>query len=190
MVWRISVKYYVYCLYKGKSLLYVGSSTQLINRLKTHKKDKDFDGALYCELPNKELMLEYEEYGIYNLNPPLNRKVLYRPDKPDVEVFWVKFDMYNLLPEASPDDLMAVCFEYHQYQADIVGIPYSIRHELFHMQDNWTFQREVTDVGVTILARSDKLGKSVDEICTDLGGLTFEQFKYDWMRCRNIRDRI
>lgn len=184
------MKYFVYCLYKDGEIIYIGSSTQLINRLKSHRKDKEFDSVCYCELPNKQLMLEFEEYGIYNLNPRINKKVLYKPDRPEIEVVWNKLDLYVLLPEASPDQVMQVCFDYHEYQADILGISYQLRHNLFHMEGEWSFERQVTEEGVTILARSDRRGKSVDELCSELGGLSSEDFRYDWMKHRNIRDRF
>ena len=68
-------RYFVYCLINKNILVYVGSTTKIINRIKTHKKDKEFDEVIYCELPDKKTMLEVEAYGINSKRPPLNRSI-------------------------------------------------------------------------------------------------------------------
>jgi predicted GIY-YIG superfamily endonuclease len=66
-------KYYVYCLKQKGVLIYVGSTTKITDRMKSHTKDKVFDEMWYCELPNKEIMLEVEAYYISQKNPQLNK---------------------------------------------------------------------------------------------------------------------
>lgn len=83
---------------------------------------------------------------------------------------------------------MAMFQDYHEYQADIIGISYDLRHKIFHMGNDWTFERELTESGATIIARSDNTGKSIENVCIDLGGLSFEQFKHDWLKYHNLRD--
>lgn len=78
-------KYFVYCLYKEDQIIYIGSSTKLLNRLKTHRKDKEFDKVIYCETVDKQTMLDLEIYAINKARPPLNRifpqsKMLKIPD--------------------------------------------------------------------------------------------------------------
>jgi SpoVK/Ycf46/Vps4 family AAA+-type ATPase len=73
-------KYYVYCLKNKGELVYIGSTTKIIDMLKTHKRDKEFDEVVYCELPDKETMLEVEAFGISKKNPLLNK------DKPNFSI--------------------------------------------------------------------------------------------------------
>lgn len=59
---------------KGE-IVYIGSSTKLMNRIKTHKKDKEFDQVRYCELLDRQTMLDFEIYAINKVKPPLNRVI-------------------------------------------------------------------------------------------------------------------
>lgn len=54
-------------------IVYIGSSTKLMNRIKTHKKDKEFDQVRYCELLDRQTMLDFEIYAINKVKPPLNK---------------------------------------------------------------------------------------------------------------------
>ena len=93
-------KYFVYCLYKDSDVIYVGSSTNLLLRLKTHKRDKDFNKVIYCELPNREVMLDFEAYCIDRIRPPLN-SVTPKPtmtEKPD-GIAWKRADLSFLYPD-------------------------------------------------------------------------------------------
>lgn len=66
-------KYFVYCLKNQGELVYIGSTTKMVDRMKAHKKDKEFDEVWYCELPDEKTMLEVEAYGISQRLPRLNR---------------------------------------------------------------------------------------------------------------------
>lgn len=69
------MKYFVYCLMKEDQVVYIGSSSKLLNRIKKHSTDKDFDKVTYCELPDKQTMLEFEKFSINKVRPPLNRSI-------------------------------------------------------------------------------------------------------------------
>jgi hypothetical protein len=66
-------KYYVYCLKNSGEVVYIGSTTKIIDRIKKHKRDKQFDEVLYAEMPDEKTMLEVEGYGISKKDPLLNR---------------------------------------------------------------------------------------------------------------------
>lgn len=88
------MKYFVYCLYKDDQIIYIGSSTKLVNRVIAHNKDKDFDSVVYCRLPDKQTMLNFEIYAIDKVKPPLN-KIFPTPtisDKPE-GITWKKVNL-------------------------------------------------------------------------------------------------
>lgn len=64
----------VYLLYKNKELIYIGSTSNLDSRLKTHSYEKPFDEAVYidCENISANKMLSIEKELIQELQPILN----------------------------------------------------------------------------------------------------------------------
>jgi hypothetical protein len=69
--------YYVYYLYEGTEIVYVGQTTNVMSRMVAHsvgKSRKSFDGALYrlCDDENAMRRLEHEE--IERINPRLNKR--------------------------------------------------------------------------------------------------------------------
>lgn len=110
------MKYFVYCLFKGDDIIYIGSSTKLLNRLKTHSKDKDFDKVVYCELPDQKTMLEFEIYSIDKVRPPLNRSVP-KPklkEKPD-GIKWKKANLAFLNYDKVDINHIVSCNAYWEY---------------------------------------------------------------------------
>ncbi len=68
--------YYVYKLYKGDQLVYIGSTKGLSSRMSQHSKtDKDFDKVLITRLTDEQEMLALEQYLIYKEDPPENKVV-------------------------------------------------------------------------------------------------------------------
>lgn len=88
------MRYFVYCLYQKDEIIYIGSSTKLLNRLITHKKDKDFDKVVYCELNDRQTMLDFEIYYIDKVKPRLNR-ILPLPTmtEPLKDIKWIKANL-------------------------------------------------------------------------------------------------
>ena len=83
--------YYVYKLYKGTNLVYIGSTKGLSSRMAQHSKtDKDFDRVLITRLSEEQEMLALEQYLIYKEDPPENKVVslaLARAYKSEVPLF-------------------------------------------------------------------------------------------------------
>lgn len=68
--------YYVYKLYKGANLVYIGSTKGLSSRMAQHSKtEKDFDKVLITRLSDEQEMLALEQYLIYKEDPPENKVV-------------------------------------------------------------------------------------------------------------------
>lgn len=63
----------VYFLYKGSCLQYIGQSISILNRIRSHREDKDFDKVFY--IPVSEEDLDHVETHLINkYKPPLNKK--------------------------------------------------------------------------------------------------------------------
>lgn len=100
--------YYVYKLYKGTQLVYIGSTKGLSSRMSQHSKtDKDFDKVFITRLSDEQEMLALEQYLIYKEDPPENKVVslaLARSYKSEIPVF------ENLL-EYQPRLMEAFCLD-------------------------------------------------------------------------------
>lgn len=104
-------EYWVYALYNGEALQYIGRTTCLRTRLGQHRRGVRFDRVMALECASFEQMsvLELELIAIYN--PPLNtQKALSapRPSKP-VDLAALGFDPTRLkaarlprMPRQSP----------------------------------------------------------------------------------------
>lgn len=94
------MKYFVYCLMSKGEIVYIGSSTKLMNRIKTHKKDKEFDEVMYCELLDRQTMLDFEIYAINKVKPPLNRVIPFptTTEKPE-GLLWKRANLSFLCKE-------------------------------------------------------------------------------------------
>lgn len=73
--------FFVYKLYKGDSVVYVGRTLQLSSRIKTHRSNKDFDRVTYVTCDTKEDMNNLEGFLIQQLNPPLNKSGQFKGKK-------------------------------------------------------------------------------------------------------------
>lgn len=120
------MKYFVYCLYKDGSIIYIGSSTKLLDRLKCHAKDKDFDKVSVCELPSHKDMLDLEIYAIDKIRPPLNKSV----PKPRLKekpqgLKWKGVNLAFLNYDKVDDNYMVACnasWDYNKYVCDHFNI--------------------------------------------------------------------
>lgn len=72
----------VYQLLAGDDLLYIGSSGDLVVRLKAHSRDKEFDGWRAAECPTEQSCRDLETALIDRYRPPMNRVI----PKPRVEL--------------------------------------------------------------------------------------------------------
>jgi hypothetical protein len=157
------VKYYVYCLKNKGELVYIGSTIKIIDRIRTHKRDKAFDEVICCELPDKETMLEVEAYGISSKKPILNS------DKPNFSITqipdyikWRRVDL-NFLRYADVDwaqnVLVDASYDYIFRAMTELGIPCGL-HSVdlcYKMQDG------------EVIAVFDGSGEPIHEFIVSLG---------------------
>lgn len=72
--------FFVYFLFKGKDVVYVGQTTESVEaRVGTHSKTKDFDSYSFLELSNALEALKMEFEYIVHLSPKYNAKITYCP---------------------------------------------------------------------------------------------------------------
>lgn len=64
---------YVYFLWRGDALVYIGSTKNLCMRLGEHKRTKVYDRATYYEYASVTDMLAAEQLFIMRHRPPLNK---------------------------------------------------------------------------------------------------------------------
>lgn len=64
---------FVYYLWLGPVLQYVGKASDLGGRMRQHKRDKLFDRVTYRVMADKWQMHTYERAEIARLGPPLNK---------------------------------------------------------------------------------------------------------------------
>lgn len=77
----------VYFLIKNDEIVYVGRTADLVRRLETHKRWKDFDRVFYIECPREELN-ELEKRYIRKFAPP-GQKIPKEP-KPEKPAWVIK----------------------------------------------------------------------------------------------------
>lgn len=168
----MSLKYYVYVLKKDEDLLYIGSTRKIIERIKTHKRDKDFNRAYYCEAKTKDEMLSIESELITIHKPPLNKN---SPNKiVDFDYNEVKFkrmDLTFLLSDTVDmfRDIEYGCWwDYNKYVCDKLGIrgvnPYD--------EDYFTFDY----VNGKVVAYFDGSGSKLKEFAVKMGLVCYEKF--------------
>lgn len=66
-------KYVVYLLHKAGEVIYIGKSKDVVTRLHTHLKDKDFDSVSIVDCANKAEQKRCENILIDKLRPTLNK---------------------------------------------------------------------------------------------------------------------
>lgn len=69
----IKLSSYLYFLYQGKDIVYIGQSCNLLDRISTHRRDKSFDSIACKEVPKRDL-LKIETINI-NYYAPMYNKV-------------------------------------------------------------------------------------------------------------------
>ena len=70
------MEYKVYRLYEGTEIIYIGQSTNIAERIKSHRYDKIFDSYDYCNLGTKNHMDCFEMYCILETQPKLNKGLM------------------------------------------------------------------------------------------------------------------
>lgn len=75
----------VYFLYRGDKLVYIGSSQDIINRIPTHFKTKEFDSYKYIEINGTIKVAKIETELIRKYKPDYNIAVLYAPKGTEVK---------------------------------------------------------------------------------------------------------
>lgn len=68
-------EYFVYTLFQGNEIVYVGQTTCLDDRIRTHSYTKEFDSYSYLECIDYETMCEMESMLIISLLPKLNKTI-------------------------------------------------------------------------------------------------------------------
>ena len=91
--------WFVYKYIKGEEIVYVGHTTDMKQRQKTHKIDeyKDFE-LWYVELPTESDMMYYEEYLIRTYRPIYNKQYMGKPKtlfSMTPVVPWVRYEHKN-----------------------------------------------------------------------------------------------
>ena len=85
----------VYLLYKNDTIIYVGKSKNMKNRIREHKNDKDFDSVKCIQFKDEGLINLYEPYLIQKYRPKYNKDLLDKIDLklPEInlkgEIIWV-----------------------------------------------------------------------------------------------------
>lgn len=164
-------KYFVYCLFNNGNIIYIGSSTKLLNRLKTHRKDKEFNKVVYCELPDQKTMLDFEIYSIDKVRPPLNRSVP-KPklkEKPQ-NLKWKKANLAFLnydKVDISNNILFNASWDYTNYVCEYFGIsnvdPYQQYLSYIKVEDK-------------VAAVFDGSGLTLEELASSEGLISSDEF--------------
>lgn len=65
-------KYFIYFLLKKGNVVYVGQTDNIINRVKIHKKNKNFDNVAYFSTTNEKEVNYLENFYILKYSPYYN----------------------------------------------------------------------------------------------------------------------
>lgn len=71
----MAIGWYVYYLWRGPDLIYVGMTTDLHQRVRNHRASKDFDRVTYKRFDSERSMRRWELRTIESARPPLNKRV-------------------------------------------------------------------------------------------------------------------
>lgn len=83
--------YFIYFLLKNNKVVYVGqSNNNVLSRISSHLKDKDFDEVYYKSFSVENVMDEYEKKFIMKYRPKFNKEVIHQG---------VKYDFFDLKTE-------------------------------------------------------------------------------------------
>lgn len=170
------MKYFVYCLYKDDNLQYVGSTTKIINRMRTHKKCKDFNSMKYYVLDSKQDMLDFEIFCINTMSPPINKtKPKIQKDFSDLKVDWKPANLDFLGEVPSDHSFYEFCFaSYQRHITKVLNIPENLIYNvLIHWQSyDWSYDI----INGYLLIKHDNTGKSLSDLIIERGGKSFKDF--------------
>lgn len=128
------ILYFVYKLYDSNGeVIYVGSSSSIQNRLKSHYHSKDFEYVEVCKCSNKIDMLRLEHFTIKSLFPQLNKDLNltlaqdYLPSEQHVFTSFYDAD-YNYIPHLLP--FIVGCKVRKTHYKNLKGIKLLIRKSL------------------------------------------------------------
>lgn len=83
--------YFIYFLIKDNKVVYVGqSNNNVLSRISSHLKDKEFDEVYYKSFSVENVMDEYEKKFIMKYRPKFNKEVIYHG---------IKYDFFDLKTE-------------------------------------------------------------------------------------------
>jgi hypothetical protein len=83
--------YFIYFLLKNNRVVYVGqSNNNVLGRISSHLKDKEFDEVYYKSFSVENVMDEYEKKFIMKYRPKFNKEVIHQG---------VKYDFFDLKTE-------------------------------------------------------------------------------------------
>lgn len=173
-------KYYVYCLFQNKELVYIGSTTKIDKRIETHSKQKLFDRVRYCELPTRKDMLHLEEYGIYTLNPRMNRTYKKQLTKPDFLPVWKDFEVDSYWYSCA-GEFIEMCDTYRKYQAETVGVDFTDWYTALHNTKGNSFRLDMSGDSPTLVMRFDEKWDTLEDLCVNAGGLSFKEWERYWV---------
>ena len=169
------MKYFVYCLMTSGEIIYIGSSTKLLNRIRTHRKDKEFDEVRYCELPNKKSMLDLEMFAIDKVKPPLNRLIATPNIKEKPEgLRWIKANLCFLTPENVDMNYEIRCsalWDYPSYVGQQLGIFSICLHEVLSKSDITFIKLEDKPAAVF-----DGSGMDIYELAESYGLMSIDEY--------------
>ena len=83
--------YFIYFLLKNNKVVYVGqSNNNVLGRISSHLKDKEFDEVYYKSFSVENVMDEYEKKFIMKYRPKFNKEVIHQG---------IKYDFFDLKTE-------------------------------------------------------------------------------------------
>ena len=171
------MKYFVYCLYKDNDLQYVGSTTQIVARMKAHKRDKDFNAMKYCVLESKQEMLDFEIVCINNMSPPLNKtKPALPKDFTGLIVNWRQANLDFLKEVPTTHSFDDFCFEtYQNYIIETLNLPWLLVYNIMHHWGgyNWTYDFK----DGYLMIKHDSTGKSFNDLVVERGCKSYDEFR-------------
>ena len=171
------MKYFVYCLYKDNDLQYVGSTTQIVARMKSHKRDKDFNAMKYCVLESKQEMLDFEIVCINEMSPPLNKtKPALPKDFTGLVVNWRQANLDFLKEVPTTHSFDDFCFEtYQNYIIETLNLPWSLVYNIMYHWGgyNWTYDFK----DGYLMIKHDSTGKSFKDLVVERGCKPYGEFR-------------
>lgn len=180
------MKYFVYCLYKDNDLQYVGSTTQIVTRIKSHKRDKDFNSVKYCVLESRTEMLDFEIVCINEMSPPLNRtKPPIPKDFTGLVVNWRQANLDFLKEVPTTHSFDDFCFEaYQKHIIKRLNLPWSLVYNVLHHWSAYDWTYDFKDG--YLMVKHDSTGKSFHDLVVEMGCKSYNELRRDLEIINNI----